>query len=202
MKGQRKEFEEQNKTMKRQRFENTFFNMLSLQQEIVANLSYDKVKHAVDFRNPLKSNEKHTLYKGRTLFREIYLKLTVSIPEHYYNGIRQAIQANSYDIYSSISDTTRFDHYFRHLYRIYKFVDTSNLIEDSERYDYTCIIRSQLSDYELIILFYNCLTENGREKFKPLIEKYTTFNNLREELLADVKHKNEYAETAYNRIEE
>ena len=37
---QKLEFHEQNKTMKRQRFENTFFNMLSLQQEIVANLSY------------------------------------------------------------------------------------------------------------------------------------------------------------------
>ena len=33
---QKIEFQEQNKTMKRQRFENTFFNMLSLQQEIVA----------------------------------------------------------------------------------------------------------------------------------------------------------------------
>ena len=37
---QKLEFQEQNKTMKRQRFENTFFNMLSLQQEIVANLSF------------------------------------------------------------------------------------------------------------------------------------------------------------------
>ena len=38
---QKLEFQEQNKTMKRQRFENTFFNMLSLQQEIIANLSYE-----------------------------------------------------------------------------------------------------------------------------------------------------------------
>ena len=37
---QRSEFEEQNNTLKRQRFENTFFSMLSLQQEITSNLFY------------------------------------------------------------------------------------------------------------------------------------------------------------------
>lgn len=73
---QKLEFQEQNKTMKRQRFENTFFNMLSLQQEIVANLSYDEVERVMDFSNPLKNNVKHTIYNGRTIFREMYLNLT------------------------------------------------------------------------------------------------------------------------------
>ena len=202
LKGQRKEFEVQNKTLKRQRFENTFFNMLSLQQEIVANLSYDKVENTMS-GNPFKPEVKHILYKGRTIFHELYLNLIVSTTHNKsYCGIKQAIIVHGVEIYSNIPSTTRFDHYFRHLYRIYKYVDKSDLISDEERYDYACIIRSQLSDYELVMLFYNCLTENGREKFKPLIEKYTTFNNLRVELLADVIHKNEYAEIAYNRIEE
>ena len=200
LKGQREEFEEQNKTMKRQRFENTFFNMLSLQQEIVANLSYDEVERVMDFSEPLKTNVKHTLYNGRNLFRELYLKLRVSIPNHHsYTGIKRAIQANGYGIYSDISSTTRFDHYFRHLYHIIKYVDTNDLIADEERYDYVCIIRSQLSDYELVMLFYNCLTTNGREKFKPLIEKYTIFNNLRTELLAHSQDVNAYSATAFNR---
>lgn len=200
---QKLEFQEQNKTMKRQRFENTFFNMLSLQQEIVANLSYDEVERVMDFSNPLKNNVKHTIYNGRTIFREMYLNLTVSIPgNHSYMGIKRAIEANDYGVYSYISSTTRFDHYFRHLYRIFKYVDSTELIEDNERYDYACIVRSQLSDYELVILFYNCLTSNGRAKFKPLIEKYVIFNNLREELLANVEHKKLYAETAYDKCAE
>lgn len=203
LKGQREEFEEQNKTMKRQRFENTFFNMLSLQQEIVANLSYDEVERVMDFSNPLKNNVKHTIYNGRTIFREMYLNLTVSIPgNHSYMGIKRAIEANDYGVYSYISSTTRFDHYFRHLYRIFKYVDSTELIEDNERYDYACIVCSQLSDYELVMLFYNCLTANGRANFKPLIEKYSIFNNLREELLAKSVHKKEYSEKAYDRYAE
>jgi hypothetical protein len=85
------------------------------------------------------------------------------------------------------------------LYRIYRYVDTSDLITEDERYDYACIIRSQLSDYELVMLFYNCLTTNGREKFKPLIEKYTIFNNLRTELLANNQDANAYSAIAFNR---
>ena len=199
LKGKREEFEEQNKTMKRQRFENTFFNMLSLQQEIVANLTYDEVEHVIDFGNPLNRDVKHTLYNGRSIFREMYLNLTVSIPgNHSYMGIKRAIEANDYGIYSYISSTTRFDHYFRHLYRIYKYVDSTELIEDNERYDYACIVRSQLSDYELVMLFYSGLTA-GRDKFKPLIEKYSVLNNLRKELLAHNQDVAAYSTEAFNR---
>ena len=40
------------------------------------------------------------------------------------------------------------------------------------------MIRAQLSDYELLWIFYNCLSENGLEKFKPLIEEYSLLKNL------------------------
>ena len=136
---------------------------------------------------------------GRETFEGIYKHAVIE-----YNGIRYAdgilkiLNQNGYIAYPAIAVTTRFDHYFRHLYRIYKFVDTSCLIEDDERYEYTCIIRSQLSEYELVMLFYNCLTPNGREKFKPLIEKYSVFNNLRNELLANIEDKKIYHQGAYN----
>ena len=176
--------------------------MLSLQQEIVANISFDEVKTIFDF-NAHSHDEQRTSYNGRALFRELYLNLKVSIDKkHSYQGVKDAIKANNYGVYSYISATTRFDHYFRHLYRIFKYVDTSDLIPDDERYEYACIVRSQLSDYELVMLFYNCLTSNGRAKFKPLIEKYVIFNNLREELLANAEHKKLYAETAYDKCAE
>ena len=73
-----------------------------------------------------------------------------------------------------------------------EFVSTEELkldlskTEDKVRYDlcnfliqykYTSITRSQLSDYELLLLFYNGLSEMG-EKFKPLIEEYALLKNL------------------------
>ena len=202
---QKLEFQEQNKTMKRQRFENTFFNMLSLQQEIVANLSFEY------YVNPnvcppntppeqFYGKSLKGMLHGREVFEGMYKRAIIDYNgRRYADGVCNILRSYGHLAYSNIKATTRFDHCFRHLYRIYRYVDTSDLITEDERYDYACIIRSQLSDYELVMLFYNCLTTNGREKFKPLIEKYTIFNNLRTELLANSQDVNAYSAVAFNR---
>ena len=202
---QKLEFQEQNKTMKRQRFENTFFNMLSLQQEIVANLSYEY------YVNPnvcppntppeqFYGKSLKGILHGREVFEGMYKRAIIDYNgRRYADGVCNILRSYGHLAYSNIKATTRFDHCFRHLYRIYRYVDTSDLITEDERYDYACNIRSQLSDYELVMLFYNCLTTNGREKFKPLIEKYTIFNNLRTELLANSQDVNAYSAVAFNR---
>ena len=201
LKGQREEFEEQNKTMKRQRFENTFFNMLSLQQEIASNLLLEYTKYSAG--NNFFSDAKRHVCKGRNTFKTLYLDaLIIDSCNTDFEGIKAVFGHSEIEEKIFVSNTTIFDHYFRHLYRIIKYIDSTDLIEESERYDYACIVRSQLSDYELVMLFYNCLTANGRAKFKPLIEKYSVFNNLRLELLAKANDKEEYAQEAYNRFTE
>ena len=185
LESQRKEFEEQNKTMKRQRFENTFFNMLSLQNEIVLNLSYE-CRETKWSQSEQGYEEIINKYSSREVFKHIY-------KENY----------NVFTNCSNIPEITRFDHYFRHLYHIFKYIDTSDLIEDKERYEYASIVRSQLSNFELVMLFYNCLAQKDsgieENKFKPLIEKYAIFNNLRKDLLAKEEHLNEYNDGAYKK---
>ena len=70
---------------------------------------------------------------------------------------------------------------------IVKYVEDSQTIAEEKKYDYICIVRATLSWYELLVLFYNGLSDNGREKFKPLIEKYAFLNNLRTEELSKVE---------------
>lgn len=193
---QRNEFEEQNKTLKRQRFENTFFNMLSLQQEIVSNLYYEYDKRV---GNGIKTIQ----CKGRELFEYVYLYMSLTVKGiEQYGGLRNVLYHYDYTMFSQLDFISRFDHYFRHMYRIFKYIDSTDLIEDDERYEYTCILRSQLSSYELVMLFYNSLTANGRAKLKPLLEKYSVFNNLREDLLAKAEDKSLYAEKAFDRYAE
>lgn len=52
--------------------------------------------------------------------------------------------------------------YFRQLYQIVKFVALKEGITEDEKYQYMRIVRSQLSDYEQIILYYNSLTQIGK----------------------------------------
>jgi len=81
-------------------------------------------------------------------------------------------------VYNTISSD--FGHYFRNLYRIIKYIDSMEFSKDKLKdfkikYSYSSIIRSQLSDAELKVLFFNCIYYYGNKKFKPLLEKYSFF---------------------------
>lgn len=180
LKGQKEQLEEQNKTLKIQRFENTFFNMLSQFQEVVSGITYTQ-----DFGGKTK------VYKGRELFYEGFENLEVKIREEglfvenaKFNSLRECIEKEGLQGYASVEMPTYFDHYFRLLYRMLKFVETTDLIEkDNEKYEYTSMIRAILSRYELVWLYYNGLSVYGNKKLKPLIEKFCMLKNLRTELL-------------------
>jgi hypothetical protein len=186
LKGQKEQLEEQNKTLKIQRFENTFFQMLTQFQEIVNNITYS-------YKDI--SGKVHTV-KGRQAFYDSFeiaeheSKLPDWHPTHIsrqYIGMRDIIQSLGYDGYMESNTPTYFDHYFRFLYRILKFIYTSPLVSTfEEEYEYTSMLRAMLSRYELVWLYYNGLSY-GKDKLKPLIERYAMLNNLRGDLLADKK---------------
>lgn len=203
----RKEFETQNETLKIQRFENTFFNLLNLHHQIVnsMDITYYKMKEKANGITGLVLNineEKESVkLSGRDVFKYQYDKL-----EKEMKG-----DPNSYELKYMLHyerSHTDFGHYFRNLYRMIKLVDTTSFFyEDSVvseneiflmKYRYISIIRSQLSDYELLWLFYNCISPNGREKFKPLIEKYSIFKNLPKKYLVSQVHIGLYETNAFD----
>lgn len=221
LEAQKEEFQTQNDTLKRQRFENTFFQMMSLQQEIVNHLSFsyrepqetitylrgdDQQKSMALLIRPNIEKKIQTsstvpvtkTVTGRDVFPWLYEKeeMIRKTSEKTVYGLKNAIFENGISIYIVLQHHKYFDHYFRHLYRIIKFVDKSDLVKEEDKYEYTSMVRATLSRYELIWLFYNCLT-NGLEKFKPLVEKYALLKNLRAELLADEKHRERYENGAY-----
>ena len=184
MNRQTKEFDEQNKTLQIQRFENTFFNMLRLLQEILQGLSICTTKPNIS-TFPDSSGRRNRAWQtdivtftGRQVFEETYNGTDICLTNLIKNkGIKGYNESNAISLY---------DHYFRLLYRIMKFVDTSSSIIDAEtRHQYMAMLRGQLSRYELIWLYYNGLSNNGFEKLKPLIEKYAMLKNIRQELIVD-----------------
>lgn len=179
------------------RFENIFFQLLSLQQEIVNELSYteDVDENIKDEKGKLLAYRKVKEHiSGRELFTYFYEnKQFITEDEnnrkYVVNGLRELFQTEKdKSIYEEIVIPTYFDHYFRHLYRIVKFVDQTPFLPKDDfntRYNYIGILRSQLSKNELIFLFYNGLSSYGSEKFKGLIEKYAILKNIRLDLLAN-----------------
>jgi hypothetical protein len=191
------EFEKQNETLRIQRFENTFFNMLSQFQEVVNSLS-------INYR----WNSEDVETTGRSVFRASFEFMTVNVEilsedlsYQSYWGMKSVIKEVGLDGYCKADVPTYFDHYFRFLYRILKFVhDTPLITTFEEKYEYTSMLRAILSRYELVWLYYNGLSYGAR-KLKPLIERYAMLNNLRPELLVKGKPRGfgEYKDSAFKK---
>lgn len=190
---QREEFEKENKTLKYQRFENLFYNMLHLQQEIVSGLKFDYTEqedvlvavgggHIRDKRNV------NRMVTGRDVFRYTFDEVELNISEKdkfgqdvLVKGYRQYMNKEGLMAYDSTWIPTYYDHYFRHLYKIIQFVDSQGFVFE-EAYKYVSLLRGTLSRYELVWIYYNALNPSF-VNFKKLIEKYSLLKNIREDLL-------------------
>lgn len=206
LEAQKQEFKTQNETLKRQRFENTFFNMLQLQQQITDNISYSYETRTRNRIAPHDYEPQFTINKIELSGREVFRTAFEEVP-HFskssletYIGMRRLLAAKGMSGYEHNSTPTYFDHYFRHLYHIFKYIAESPLIRDDDRQEYASMVRAQLSRYELIWLYYNGISEYGRDKFKPIIETFALLHNLRTDMLAhDINKFCSYASEAFNK---
>jgi len=149
---------QQNNTLRQQQFEVSFFQLLTLHNTIVNSIDLiDKEKNAT---------------KGRDCFKVFLRRLEREISGH------PNCNENEFKLIYSIffiSHEHELGHYFRLLYNIIK------LIKNTEQIDkkfYTNIIRAQLSSNELMLIFYNCISELGNEKFKPLVEEFSLLKTI------------------------
>lgn len=56
----------------------------------------------------------------------------------------------------------RLGHYFRHLYQTVRYINERTDLSYTEKYGYIKILRAQLSNYEQAVLFFNSLSQVGR----------------------------------------
>lgn len=162
MQATRKEFEEQNKTLSKQRFDNTYFQMISLHNNIVSSLYFNG-------QNPK---------TGRSALPRYYHEL-----KSQYQILQMQQEFNGKDEISRIRMTFakflekyegELGHYFRNLHHTLKFLDESD-IDDKETY--IGIIKAQLSSHEQALILYYSLTILAYD-FLMLIKKYNLLQNL------------------------
>ena len=158
---------DQNNSIKLQSFENRFFNMVSLHHEIVK---------GIDLRT-----KGEVTSSGRDCLKVFYERLIkefVSALKGNHLIYKDGILSGYEQFYEKHAH--ELGHYFRNIYRILKFIDESDIPNKTE---YSGILRAQLSNPELALLFYNGLTVRG-DKLKPLAERYALFENLEPNQLA------------------
>ena len=182
------ELEAQVRSINIQRFENTFFHMVSLHNEITKSLHIDAnttgrnvfikyYRSLVSGREGARNNL--LIFNDDNIALEVEMKIMKAACNRFFNNYEQYL-----------------GHYFRNLFNLFRLIEKNQFIDSiDEKKEYSRIIRSQLSAYELILLFYNCFQDKG-SKFKYYAEKYRIFDNLTEEMLMKEVHQ-----LLYNQLE-
>lgn len=146
-----------------QRFENTFFNMLSLQNDILNELEF-KTENLSSSKNPNKDST-----RSRYVFGSILRWIDGSVDE--------SNPLDNYDEFQ-VNENQVVGHYFRNLYQILKFVDEAT-ISDVDKVKYARILRGQLSSDEIAVLFFNCLSSKvDSGQFRKYVIKYKMLEHI------------------------
>lgn len=153
-----------------------FYNVLKLQQSVVAEFDLQRTQmHAMT------NHSVQIVTRGRDCF-QTWLKI---LNRSYVNALSSTREDRLREAYRELWDKHRGDLslYFRSLYSLFKFISKS---EHADKKVLGGIARSFISDYELVVLFYNCLMPNG-EKFNEYACEFAVFDNLDVSLLLDVE---------------
>ncbi|MGL6006074.1 putative phage abortive infection protein [Aeromonas sobria] len=153
MKAQVVQFEQQTEAMQKQVFESSFFSMINLHNTISSNLRNEN--------------------KFEDLFRKL-VSFTKS-PSCVSNNIHEHLR-KTYDVFMAV-EYSSIGHYFRYVYQIMKFINGSSL-NANDKVIYMNILRAQLSNYELMLLFVNCQCYKRSDKFRKLVEEYGFFEHI------------------------
>lgn len=151
---QANEFEKMNESMERQRLEQTFFEMLHTHGHLIGEMSDQKAPgKPIEGREALGyiQGRLFTFLRGKTSREDVLIGYAA-----FWKKYRKDLS-----------------HYFRFLYNFFRFLEEK---AGSDEF-YAKVLRSQLSNEELTLLYYNCLSPDG-EKMEKYAKKFEVFDNI------------------------
>ena len=151
----RQVFLEQSKTLKQQRLESTYFALLDLYRKIVDDLNRQS--------------------QPDNYFKRFRQRL---IDDFDWNSDPTACCADAQNHYVKLfyEHKEELSHYFKILYRILKILDDFD-IEEKEKFRYVKILRSQISENEMLAIYYNSHSAYGG-KFYSYVLTYNFLKHL------------------------
>lgn len=194
----RKEFQQQNRTLSIQRFENTFFQMISLHHEIIDKLNYVGKTSFFPMRGGSTEMKVHQdRFEKRNVLGQAAIQLENSLKQIREEDSRDSLSVKSEGeftvnnkvvweqiqkgykhFYDECNYGNSLSHYFLNLYHIFKFIYRSNDISKEEKLYYASLVRAQLSPDELYLIIYNSMREyHGNPKFLFLIKFFKLTEN-------------------------
>ena len=156
------ESKENAKVYIKQQFNATFFHLLH---------QYNSIIETISAR--MENEELVTLHGKEALDYYVQQMQTEFDRGEFYENRKEAVGCFM-NFYVSHGDFTPI--YYRTLYRIFDMIEVTD-ITDKEKVEYAKIVRSQLTDSELVLLRYNAMTAYGRNMRKYVV-KYNLLKHM------------------------
>lgn len=174
----------QNDTLLKNNFENSFFQMLRLHNEIVESIDLVRGGGRINMNSPASPI---VTTKGRDCLRVFLSRLSENYDEEKHSGDGKTeidVISSAYEEFY-VKHGDEIGHYYRYLYNIFKFIHNSDI---DDKPFYSNLVRAQLSNSELVLLHYNSMSRHGSKKFLPLIKEYKVLKSLPVSKLFDKSH--------------
>jgi len=182
-----KEYKIQNETLRKQKFENTLFNLLNYRLDIINSIELDigTIKDGLDLDiNDIKSG----VIKGRRTLKVLIKDL----------GFEFNDESESLNYLKAIFDNFArkhlylINHYYRNIKFILEYINNENM-NGSEKLHYSRFLKNSLSNEELILLFYMGISEYGEyQGYKKLFEEFKLFSGIYLNAVFIPEHKSFY----------
>lgn len=172
---QRAALEGQVAGMAEQRFESAFFEMLGFWSHVVETVTTEAEvnRESPDGRIYYEKNS----LKGAIALSSICDDLFLALDDLAISAFNQRYVDFWFE------NSGRLSHYFRFLFNFFRFLSES----EHAKPQHGKLLRSQLSQPELTLLFYNCLSDVGR-KFEQYAIEFELFDNMSKDDLIDPSH--------------
>ncbi|MCC4239759.1 putative phage abortive infection protein [Thalassospira povalilytica] len=144
--------EQQSEHIQSQKFESTLFHMLSMLNELVDAIEIEVEREESGFQDVVRKIES---IRGQLAIREIVREFYKFHEKNKKSQPLEEICEEYFDEYRNI-----ISHYSRYIIIIFKFIEDKN--EQSTKYYYNTI-KNQLSNHEIILLYFFSLTSQQLE---------------------------------------
>lgn len=174
LEGQKEEAKKQNTTLLKREFNTMYFNFLASNRDII---------------NEMRDKN----HIGQTYIKYLHTIL-VSYRKYFDTDIKQIKRAylNMYE-----EQREHLSYYFKSLHNLMHFINNSIEIDSAEKTVYFSILMNQLSDYEIVLFFYDNIYRNSDHLITTLIEQYSLFYKFPDDLLINQLDKSQYDASAY-----
>ncbi len=218
---QLREWEDSRHTQRHFQFENTFFNLLSVLHQVIDSS-----------RRHIRSGGETIPIEGRRYFQDVFLNFEKRYEDkvlphanrmfeefrstEYSRGaspeqVAQKYSANLDELLPLLKNTyeefykeydANLGHYFRFVYNIVKFIHESFPHEPQLQARYVGLLQAQMSNDEMGLLFYNCLSAHGintagQPQFKEWLDEYNFFENIDRRCVFDESYTRLYPKTRF-----